>query len=271
MCSIARRCLAGELLFSTSYDRTARCWDFHTGACIRIFRGHHHGLLPLLFLPANHDAEEENTFEEEMDIYTNDILITGSQDLTAKTWSLKTGDCLKTFDGHRGAVLCLATDAQGKVLFTGSGDNTIRVWDIHRACELRVYNLHQAPIINLHVRGHFVSLLDSTRLARVRSRSPTSCSTRSAPITPLGVGSSTSAIACGCTKDTTIPSPAYCSKTIWVGRPLAPFIRRALRAVVFTGCGDAIVRCFEGRTGVIKRAFKSHALAVNCIQVSADA
>ena len=38
--------------------------------------------------------------------------------------------------------------------------------------------------------------------------------------------------------------------------------------LVFTGCGDAIVRCFEARSGVIKRSFKSHALAVNCIQVN---
>ncbi len=39
------------------------------------------------------------------------------------------------------------------------------------------------------------------------------------------------------------------------------------KKLVFTGCGDAIVRCFEARSGVIKRAFKSHALAITCIQV----
>lgn len=37
--------------------------------------------------------------------------------------------------------------------------------------------------------------------------------------------------------------------------------------VVYTGCGDAIVRCFEARSGIMKRAFKSHALAINCIEV----
>ena len=141
----------GDFLFSSSYDRTARCWDFHTGACIRIFRGHNHGILPLLFIPSNQDVDEENTFEEEMNIYTKDILITGSQDLTAKTWSFKTGECLKTFEGHIGAVLCLTTDIKGKILFTGSGDHTIRVWDIYRGNEIRIYDQHQAPIINLLV------------------------------------------------------------------------------------------------------------------------
>ncbi len=87
-----------------------------------------------------------------MNIYTKDILITGSQDTTAKIWSVESGECLKTFEGHIGAILCMATDTLGKILFTGSGDNTIRVWDINRGRELRVYDLHQAPIINLLVK-----------------------------------------------------------------------------------------------------------------------
>jgi WD40 repeat protein len=122
-----------------------------TGACIRIFSGHTHGLLPIVFLPSNHHTGEENDFENEMNIYTRDILITGSQDTTAKVWSVETGECLKTFQGHIGAVLCLTTDAVGKLLFTGSGDNTIRVWDIKRGDQLRIYDQHQGPIINLLV------------------------------------------------------------------------------------------------------------------------
>jgi WD40 repeat protein len=87
-----------------------------------------------------------------MEIYKKDIIITGSQDTTAKTWSFETGECLKTFRGHTGAVLCMATDPLGKTLFTGSGDNTIRAWDIYRGVELHIYDQHQAAIINLLVR-----------------------------------------------------------------------------------------------------------------------
>lgn len=141
----------GDLLFSTSYDRTARCWDVHTGACRQIFQGHKHGILPILYLPSNHDLNSENDFEEEMNIYTKDIVITGSQDTTAKSWSIETGECLRTFQGHIGAILCLAIDNQGKILFTGSGDNSIRVWDVHRATELRIYDQHQGAIIQMIV------------------------------------------------------------------------------------------------------------------------
>ncbi|CAF4429914.1 unnamed protein product, partial [Adineta steineri] len=119
-----------DFLFSTSYDRTARCWDFDTGACVRVFRGHKHGILPILFIPADQDGGEEDN-EDETDMYKKDIIITGSQDSTAKTWSFETGECLKTFRGHTGAILCLTTDPLGKTLFTGSGDNTIRAWDIY--------------------------------------------------------------------------------------------------------------------------------------------
>ncbi|KZT04976.1 WD40 repeat-like protein [Laetiporus sulphureus 93-53] len=37
-------------------------------------------------------------------------IITGSRDRTIKVWELKTGDCLATFTGHRGSVLCLKFD-----------------------------------------------------------------------------------------------------------------------------------------------------------------
>ena len=37
--------------------------------------------------------------------------------------------------------------------------------------------------------------------------------------------------------------------------------------LVYTGCGDALIRCFDARSGVVKRTLKSHSLAVNCIQV----
>ncbi|CAF1333500.1 unnamed protein product [Adineta steineri] len=224
----------GNFLFSSSYDRTARCWDFLTGNCIRIFRGHHHGILPLLFIPANHDAEEENTFEEEMHIYTKDILITGSQDTTAKTWSFKTGECLKTFEGHIGAVLCMATDVHGKILFTGSGDNTIRVWDIYRGNELRIYDQHTAAIINILVANKLLYSISADHTVRCWI---------------IDVGD--------------------CIR-IYKGHHHSVSCIQLENDLVFTGCGDAIVRCFEARSGVIKRNFKSHALAINCIQIVDD-
>jgi WD repeat-containing protein 86 len=150
-------CFRGDFLFSTSYDRTARCWDFDTGACVRVFRGHRHGILPIVFIPSESDTGQGDDLEQETEIYAKDMIITGSQDNTAKTWSFETGDCLKTFRGHTGAILALTTDPLGKILFTGSADNTIRAWDLYRGAELRSFDQHQAAVINLTVRHESMS------------------------------------------------------------------------------------------------------------------
>ena len=148
--------IVGDFLFSTSYDRTARCWDFDTGVCVRVFRGHKHGVSPILFIPSEHLIGEDEDFED-VQMHATDLVITGSQDTTAKTWSFEMGECLKTFRGHTGGILCLATDSLGKILFTGSSDNTIRAWDIHRGTELHIYDQHQAAVINLLVKSNAAS------------------------------------------------------------------------------------------------------------------
>ena len=75
-------------------------------------------------------------------------IITGSRDRTIKVWSLKTGNCLATFTGHRGSVLCLKFDRDWDVLdkrtgnvnpyaprkgfmVSGSSDCTVCVWNLY--------------------------------------------------------------------------------------------------------------------------------------------
>ena len=70
------------------------------------------------------------------------------------------------------------------------------------------------------------------------------------------------------TKDITILSHVCKWRTVWVRASLSnERIDHPSFHLVFTGCGDALVRCFDARSGVVKRTFKSHTLAVNCIQV----
>ncbi|CAF2057648.1 unnamed protein product [Rotaria magnacalcarata] len=231
---INRIVCTGDFLFSTSYDRTARCWDFDTGACVRVFRGHKHGVLPILFIPAEHSGDGDKDLDKNMNIYAKDLIITGSQDTTAKTWSFETGECLKTFRGHTGAILCLATDRVGKILFTGSSDNSIRAWDIYRGTEIRVYEQHQAAIISLLCINKLLFSISSDHTARCWV---------------IDVGD--------CTR-------------IYKGHKHTVSCIQVHNGHLFTGCGDSIVRCFDARSGVIKRIFKSHTLSVNCLQIVDD-
>ena len=145
---INRIICTGDFIFSSSYDRTARCWDFDTGECIRVFNGHKRGVYPLIFIP----ADEEEVTPENFDWDGNkDILITGSADFTARSWSFETGKTLQVFKGHNGVITCMSTDPVGKILFTGSTDQTILSWNILRGVRLKVFEGHQSSIICMTV------------------------------------------------------------------------------------------------------------------------
>jgi WD40 repeat protein/serine/threonine protein kinase len=59
-------------------------------------------------------------------------LVTGSFDGSARLWSSHGGRALRTFLGHREAVLRVAVDPSGRWLATGSYDTDLRVWDLAR-------------------------------------------------------------------------------------------------------------------------------------------
>ena len=137
---------AGDLVFSSSYDRTVRCWQSDTGECLRTFTGHKRSVYPLLLIPSE---TNRGTF---IDMESNDdILVSGSVDNTAKSWGLNSNECLVTFKGHTGAVLCLATEDRGKFLFTGSADHTTRSWDPMTGAPIRVFSGHQGAIMAIQV------------------------------------------------------------------------------------------------------------------------
>lgn len=159
----------GDYIFSVSYDKRARMWDFDTGESIKAFRGHKMNITSLLFIPSDSDnfvkknlnslansklpplngMRRDNT--EINSVYSKDIIVTGSLDATAKSWSIESGDCLHTFKGHSGPITCMATDPSGKLLFTGSADHEIRSWDVANGQLIKILSGHQTTIITLYV------------------------------------------------------------------------------------------------------------------------
>jgi WD repeat-containing protein 86 len=178
---VNRMVCTGDFLFTVSYDKTARCWDYDTSECVRVFSGHKSNVVSILFVPSDNknvfeDAEkfvatkkevfnrnnqniklidsEMNSYkkrviDENDNIYSKDIIITGSLDSLAKSWSVETGECIQTFKGHDGAVTCLAIDNTGQVLFTGSADHLIKSWEISTGLLLKNFKGHQTTVITL--------------------------------------------------------------------------------------------------------------------------
>ena len=52
-----------DSLFSSSYDRTIRRWDFNTGTCFMIYKGHTLGVYPMAFIPREDEKGEDEDFE----------------------------------------------------------------------------------------------------------------------------------------------------------------------------------------------------------------
>src|SRR5262249_19169218 len=56
--------------------------------------------------------------------------LSGSNDKTLRLWDLKTGETLRTLEGHTFLVTAVAVAADGSRALSGSSDNTLRLWDL---------------------------------------------------------------------------------------------------------------------------------------------
>ena len=60
-------------------------------------------------------------------------------------WSTDSGDALRTFNGHAGAVRALAVSPGGRFLLSSGDDRTVRLWDVATGVEQRRYVGHRFP------------------------------------------------------------------------------------------------------------------------------
>jgi WD40 repeat protein len=147
-------------LFAASRDNAIRAWELKSGRVLQVYAGHSSWVRCIAV----------NSFK----------LYSGSNDGTVKEWDVKvclasipthaptpeltslvyfdyclqTGDCLRTFSGHTGAVSCM--QRKGNLLYTGSDDGTVRVWNIDSPAEfghcVHIYKGHEGMIscLKLH-------------------------------------------------------------------------------------------------------------------------
>ena len=57
------------------------------------------------------------------------LLLTASDDQTARLWDVRTGAELRRFVGHSGAVTSAHFSPDGRYVLTTSGDGSARLWD----------------------------------------------------------------------------------------------------------------------------------------------
>ncbi|XP_039251855.2 uncharacterized protein LOC120329323 [Styela clava] len=215
----------GIYLLSASYDRTVICWNVDTGQAARVLRGHKQSILPMLYVKT---AEHNPMGAEDID-RNKDALITGSMDCTAKIWSIHSGTSLRTFRGHKGAILCLSMDRDKKYLYTGSTDFSIKKWNLASGTLLKSFKGHEGSVICLEMNQKLLysASVDSTARCWVAEFGDT---TRK-----------------------------------YSGHEHMISDMKYHKGLLITSSGDNTVRVFDAKSGSLKRTFKGHKYAVNCI------
>ncbi|MEZ4985627.1 MAG: caspase family protein [Saprospiraceae bacterium] len=76
-------------------------------------------------------------------------ILTGSDDGTAKEWSVETGACLQTFEGHSDAVTSVCYSPDGKKVLTGSRDKTAKAWSVETGECLQTFKRHSSYVTSV--------------------------------------------------------------------------------------------------------------------------
>ncbi|XP_012910701.1 transducin beta-like protein 3 isoform X2 [Mustela putorius furo] len=89
------------------------------------------------------------------------LLATGSQDRTAKLWSLPQCQLLGIFSGHRRGLWCVQFSPMDQVLATASADGTVKLWALQDFSCLKTFEGHDASVLKVAFVSRGTQLLSS--------------------------------------------------------------------------------------------------------------
>jgi WD40 repeat protein len=67
----------------------------------------------------------------------------------SQLWNLHTGELIRTFSGHSGAVYCVAINPNGTILASGSSDQQIKLWNLENGQKISTLKGHSFLIRSL--------------------------------------------------------------------------------------------------------------------------
>uniref|UniRef100_A0A671N5F9 SWIM-type domain-containing protein n=1 Tax=Sinocyclocheilus anshuiensis TaxID=1608454 RepID=A0A671N5F9_9TELE len=140
--SVACSRLKKGFLVSGSQDCTIKMWDLPDPlpdvGCEPV-------LMTARLTERAHDKDVNS-----VTISPNDkLLASGSQDRTAKLWSLVDMSLLGVFRGHSRGVWCVQFSPVDQVLATASADGSIKIWSIQEFSCLRTFEGHDASVLKV--------------------------------------------------------------------------------------------------------------------------
>lgn len=83
--------------------------------------------------------------------FSNNRIVSGSDDNTLKVWNATSGKCMRTLAGHTGGVW--SSQMQGNIIVSGSTDRTLKVWNADSGNCLHTLHGHTSTVRCMHLHG----------------------------------------------------------------------------------------------------------------------
>ena len=84
-----------------------------------------------------------------------DTALSGSVDKTVRLWDLRTGQSVRTMEGHTGPIFSVDMDCQCRTAVSGSRDKTVKLWDLGSGRCIDTYEGHTSYVrdVVMHESG----------------------------------------------------------------------------------------------------------------------
>ncbi len=152
-------------------------WDTNSSKIINSFKGHDGNILCLAF------SEDQK------------LLVSGSEDFTAKIWNFDTGEVVRTYRKHTNAVTSVDISVKHNMVVSGSADQLLIQWKINSSRPVNTFKGHTDQITSVAIspKGEYIVSGSKDRTGRVwDANSGKAISTllgHSGPVTSVDVSS----------------------------------------------------------------------------------
>lgn len=139
----------GQRLLSASEDRTLIVWDMQTGAIVHRFESSSDSINTGAFSP------DGRLIAGGFGSLSEPTQVPGTErDYTIHLWDATTGEEIRQFAGHAGAITTVQFSADGKRLISGAVDETVRVWDVESGTEVMRFDGHTGGVLSVDISAN---------------------------------------------------------------------------------------------------------------------
>lgn len=178
------RMLKGERILSASHDGSVKMWDIRSDSCVATV-----GKSPSPILCMDYDDSTEILAAAGVDGVGNvwdvragkkmhslighsswirslrmgdNSIVTGSDDWTARVWSVSNGACEAVLACHSGAVTNVEYCSADKGIITGSADGLVRIWELAEGnslkCVSSLEGVHAGGILSIKAGSRWLAV-----------------------------------------------------------------------------------------------------------------